>query len=382
MKFSELNKNYNKYRIEGIEDRYLPTSLVEKVIKKYQFKTTVIGKSVLGKNIYAIEQGKGDINVVLWGQMHGNETTAPKAIFDLLSFLNTDNKLSNLINKKLKLHFIPQLNPDGANLYQRRNALNIDINRDFNAEQTPEMKVLKNYVSDKNSLYLFNLHDQRTVFNVESTQKPATLSLLAPSVDKLNTYPDNRIEATQIIYKTHLDLHLLTGGQISRFTDEFYPNATGDNFQKLGYTTILIESGHYIDDYNRKIVRKMTFLALLSALKSISKQNYALYGLTDYQSIPNNASNAHDFIFTNVNYVNSEQRFNFSMALQYEEVLEDDSIVFKAKVADIGDLSNYFGYTEIDVSQYNFNLSKIPMIGEYANFKIGEYKFINGALQK
>ena len=39
---------------------------------------------------------------------------------------------------------------------------------------------------------------------------------------------------------------------VGRYTDEFYPTATGDNFQKLGYNTILIESGHYPNDYQRE----------------------------------------------------------------------------------------------------------------------------------
>ena len=40
-------------------------------------------------------------------------------------------------------------------------------------------------------------------------------------------------------------------GQIGRYTDEFYPTATGDNFQKMGHNTILIESGHAKGDYKR-----------------------------------------------------------------------------------------------------------------------------------
>ena len=52
---------------------------------------------------------------------------------------------------------------------------------------------------------------------------------------------------------------------IGRYTDEFYPTATGDNFQKLGFNTILIEAGHYPDDYDREEVRKFNFLHLFKA---------------------------------------------------------------------------------------------------------------------
>lgn len=50
----------------------------------------------------------------------------------------------------------------------------------FSKEST-EIHVLLDQVEKGNYQTLFNLHDQRTIFNVGQTAKPATLSFLAPS---------------------------------------------------------------------------------------------------------------------------------------------------------------------------------------------------------
>ena len=47
------------------------------------------------------------------------------------------------ILSSLTLHFVPMLNPDGAERFQRRNAQGIDINRDALRLQTPEGRALK-----------------------------------------------------------------------------------------------------------------------------------------------------------------------------------------------------------------------------------------------
>ena len=66
-------------------------------------------------------------------------------------------------------------------------------------------------------------------------------------------------------------LEKIIPGHIGRYTDEFYPTATGDNFQKLGHNTILIEAGHYYNDYERDVVRKFNFYALLQGVLILQK---------------------------------------------------------------------------------------------------------------
>src|SRR5690606_10209385 len=100
------------------------------------------------RSIQMLKAGKGSTGVLLWSQMHGDEPTATMAIFDILNFLEARNDgldaLRNRILEKTTLYFLPMLNPDGAEKYERRNAQGIDLNRDAAYLQAPESNILKN----------------------------------------------------------------------------------------------------------------------------------------------------------------------------------------------------------------------------------------------
>ena len=97
------------------------------------------------REIYQIEWGKGKTKVFMWSQMHGDEPTATPAVLDLLVYLqsNRDKIWVKELENNLTIRVVPMLNPDGAELYQRRNLQFIDINRDANDLQTPEGRLLK-----------------------------------------------------------------------------------------------------------------------------------------------------------------------------------------------------------------------------------------------
>lgn len=56
------------------------------------------------------------------------------ALFDIFNFLEASGDehedLRSLLKSKLNLKFIPMINPDGAEVFKRRNAIDIDLNRD------------------------------------------------------------------------------------------------------------------------------------------------------------------------------------------------------------------------------------------------------------
>jgi murein tripeptide amidase MpaA len=83
--------------------------------------------------------------VLLWSQMHGDESTATSALFDLFEYIRAHRQDAAVrgILSSLTLHVIPMLNPDGAERFQRRNVQSIDINRDALRLQTPEGRMLK-----------------------------------------------------------------------------------------------------------------------------------------------------------------------------------------------------------------------------------------------
>src|SRR5690606_16971219 len=91
---------------------------------------SIIGSSETGQNIYGLKLGKGSYKILIWSQMHGNESTTTKAMMDLLSVLDKNEDLREFVFQKYTLFIIPILNPDGAVAYTRQNANMADLNRD------------------------------------------------------------------------------------------------------------------------------------------------------------------------------------------------------------------------------------------------------------
>jgi hypothetical protein len=193
--------------------------------------------------------------------MHGNESTATMALFDLFNFLEGKgdpyDAIRQLLKSQLQLKFIPMLNPDGADAFKRRNALDIDLNRDAISLISPEAVVLKKARDDFEPEFGFNLHDQQIYYNVVNTPKQATISLLAPAYNEATEINDVRGRAMQTIASMNHLLQQLIPGQVGKYDDAFEPRAFGDNIQKWGTRTILIESGGLKGDPENQMLRRV-----------------------------------------------------------------------------------------------------------------------------
>ena len=173
---SELHKLHIEKSLYG---RYITNENIGKIIQKFSknFRITTVGYSEENRPIFSVQLGRGKTRVLMWSQMHGNESTTTKAIFDLLNvFANKDSFQSIL--EACTLYIIPILNPDGAERYTRFNANGIDLNRDAQGLSQSESKVLRQIFDDFKPHFCFNLHGQRTIFGVGDTGKSATLSFL------------------------------------------------------------------------------------------------------------------------------------------------------------------------------------------------------------
>ena len=118
--------------------------LIENLSSK--FKKKIIGYSENNIPIYKISIGTGAIKILSWSQMHGNESTGTKALFDLFNFFERSDaalkEISEVILNNCMLQFIVLLNPDGAIKFTRENASNIDLNRDAVDIKAVESKLL------------------------------------------------------------------------------------------------------------------------------------------------------------------------------------------------------------------------------------------------
>ncbi|MEX6625706.1 M14 family zinc carboxypeptidase [Tenacibaculum salmonis] len=339
-----LEENYPKIKETKISGRHVTFKDIEPLYNDLDvnIKSKIIGKSEEDRDIYQLKLGSGKTKILVWSQMHGNESTGTKAVFDFLNFIklyaNTDVVKSILTNCDITI--VPMLNPDGAEVYTRVNANQVDLNRDAVDLKAKESKLLREILDTVNPQFCFNLHDQRTIFGVEGTKNPATISFLAPSEEITRKMTKGREETMNVIVSMNNLLQKFIPNHIGRYTDEFYPTATGDNFQKLGHNTVLIEAGHFPDDYERETVRKYNFYALLQGIYHISKEkDFTKY--LDYFAIPNNIKNFYDVIYRSKN--NKKD-----VAFQYVEKIENSKFALTLVEEKKGDLSLFLGHQEFN----------------------------------
>ena len=203
MNFSSLN--YQDIKELSVHGRYIRLSQLQSVINRnsIQSKVSQLGISVRNSPIHKVTLGSGKIKILMWSQMHGNETTTTKAVLDLINYLNKTNELVTQILSSVTLTIVPVLNPDGAVDYTRENANKVDLNRDAIELSQPESRILRVLYNEIKPDYCFNLHDQRTIFNVGSLEKPATLSFLAPAHDIQRNVSASRGQSMKIIAAIH-----------------------------------------------------------------------------------------------------------------------------------------------------------------------------------
>ena len=348
-----LDENYSKIKESKITGRYITLKDIEPIYEDLDIsiQSNIIGKSEEGRDIYRLNWGSGKRKILIWSQMHGNESTGTKAVFDFLNFIkrHSNSEILKSILNNCTITIIPMLNPDGAEVYTRVNANEIDLNRDAVDLKAKESRLLRGVLDDLKPDFCFNLHDQRTIFGVEGTDNPASISFLAPSEEETRKITVGRKETMNVIVSMNTLLQKYIPNYIGRYTDEFYPTATGDNFQKLGYNTILIEAGHYPNDYEREIVRKYNFYALLQGIYHISTAKNFL-NHSDYLSIPNNIKNFYDVIYRSKN---NEK----DVAYQYVEKVENGKFALALIKENEGDLSLYSGHEEFNDKDKKLNIS-------------------------
>jgi len=378
-----LEELFSQYKEQSISGRYLTLDHIQPLLDKLNTnnQVKVIGHSVLNKPIYSYEIGSGETRIYLWSQMHGNESTTTKALFDFINVLNSGSDFAEKMLKTFTFYAIPILNPDGAALYTRENANKIDLNRDSQNLTQPESNVLRAVFDTFKPHYCFNLHDQRTIFGAGDTGKPATVSFLSPSYNEERAINDNRLKAINIIAGINDVLQEYIPGQVGRFDDSFNINCIGDTFQFLGVPTILFEAGHFQNDYDREITRKFLFFSLISSFKLLSENDLVDNRINDYLNISQNKVVFYDFMYKNIkiNYDGIEIITNF--VAQYKEELIEDKIHFNAYIAEVGDLENYFGHYEYDAkgADYTDDFDNIPKLNQKANFYLNKnVKFVNG----
>ncbi len=305
-----------------LQARYFSPDHLTPYLSEWKKKAAVstLGTSVCGRPIDVVQLGTGPINVLMWSQMHGNESTTTRALMKLMPWLC--ESAQEMLLSRLCLHIIPQLNPDGAAAYTRENANGIDLNRDAVALSQPESQCLRNYFDTIQPQFCFNLHDQRTLYGAGGEGNPATLSFLAPAADEERSLTPARERAMQLIASIVKTLEGDLPQAIGRFDDTFNPNCVGDTFAALKVPTLLFEAGHFPEDYGRHKTTIFVTKALQQALIAIAHNVYEAESVAAYFAIPDNQKVYFDVLLKGVRLNVEGKTFeNQCLTLQYSEQL-------------------------------------------------------------
>ena len=363
----DLYYSYENFKEKSITHRRFKHSDIKPIIERLKntdiFKVDKAGESAERREIYLIKLGSGKTKIFLWSQMHGDEPTATAAIMDIFNFFNDKNSFSefkNFLLSKLSIYFLPMVNPDGTQLFQRRNSFEVDVNRDAISQQTPEGKLLKNTFDTLKADFGFNLHDQGRNYSAGNSYKSAAISFLAPSPDYNRSITPVRENAMKLACQMFSTLNEFIPGHIAKYSDEYEPRAFGDNFTTLGTSTILVESGGWKDDREKQFLRKMNYIALLTAFKFIADESYKVQDIGIYNSIPENKELMMDLILRNLRIKNEMGEYLIDIGINYEEININGAkeFYYKALIEDIGDLSVYAGYQEFDLNGFTVEPGK------------------------
>ncbi len=291
-------QQYDRFRVAPLDPATLRVRDVERLLQqvsatsKGRLKAEKFAESIEGRPIYFAHLGTGPKKILLWSQMHGDEPTHTAVLLDLANYLLQlpAAPMASDILEKCTLHFIPMLNPDGAEAVKRFNAQGIDINRDARRLSTPEGRALRKAVETIHPDFAFNLHNQNARTTVGKPPQPAAVSVLAPA-------PDFSGRETPGMHRAKLMCACFVEAvrpdvpeMISRYDDTYEPRAFGDTIQATGAATMLVEAGGWLD-VDIEPMTRVHFHGMLTTLHAIATDKYLNSDVDIYEKLPESNSN-------------------------------------------------------------------------------------------
>ncbi len=339
------------YRAPGLESRRFTQETLWQALgpalTSPVLRVAEIGKSVQGRPLRAITFGQGRTRVLLWSQMHGDESTATMALADIIRWLAVPDRdsLRTLLERTFTITMVPMLNPDGAERFQRTNALGVDINRDAGALATPEGRALKALRDGLKAEIGFNLHDQGALNRAGEDGKQVAISLLAPAFSSAGSYNATRERARTMAAAIARALHPVLDNRLARYDDTFNPRAFGDLMQRWGTSTVLIESGALPGDPEKQQLRALNVAAILTALYQLTPMAEAP-SPGSYERLPFNTDIDFDLLLRGGTVVTPAGAFRLDLGLQYDDPLRKRGL----RLAEVGDLGTATALDTLDTS--------------------------------
>jgi hypothetical protein len=345
-----LASHYDRYMVREATPRLtaagLASHLSHLASKDTRLTVEIGGRSAAGRPIHRVTFGQGQRRVLMWTQMHGDEPTATLAVLDLLAALVEfpQDAALNRILREVQVCILPMLNPDGAEVFQRRTAQGIDLNRDARHLRTPEARLLKrthdNFVPD----FAFNLHDQNPRYTVGDSHRLTAMAFLAPAHDASGKDNMARRRAKRLAAAMVQMLTPYIDGYMARFDDTHEPRSFGDAMQGWGTSVVLVESGGWRNDPEKTYLRQLNAVVLLGALHAIAGDECDAVEATAYEALPPNTSYFYDLIFESatLDFGPSLPPIVADIAINVSNHWQSTPVdAIRGRVMDVGDLRDY-----------------------------------------
>ncbi len=311
-----------------------------------------LGTSVEGRSIALLSLGAGTKRVFAWSQMHGNEPTHTAALLDLIQFLLTspENPTAGTILAGCDLHLLLMLNPDGAQRWTRRNAQDIDINRDALHVQSPEGRILRDAVLQLQPDFALNLHNHRPHTTVGTSQQPASFSLLVPPVDAAETDTKQVLVAKRLAGVIAEAISAYSPGPVSRYNADFMPRCFGEWVQQQGAAALTIEAGGWSTIDAEPLVQLHCY-GLVSCLEAIATEGYGQTNPEVYERLPRTGEHdLFDKLLRGVLVLNGagQAPFRADIGINFHQTMPTTN---GGRIVDLGDLHVTSGKRLIDANE-------------------------------
>jgi len=345
--FDYFYDEHPNYQEPAITKRRFAATTWENLLSTWSasphFTVSKLSETTEGRPIQEVRFGEGPIPVIAWSQMHGDEATATMALADIFRFLSLDSEVSRNIREKLhqkiSLYVIPRLNADGAERWTRETALGIDMNRDAQAQNSVEARLLSSWADAKKPTFAFNLHDQNRLYSVGKSAHQTHIAFLATAGDEAGTWTPSRTRAAQLANRLTRFTQAYLPNKVAKWTDEFNPQAFGDTFQSRGYGLLLMESGGAGWDLEKQSLRRMNAAILLDALVSIADGTYVNEPIDLYTQLKTNERQLFDIKITDAALdASGKHRADIGLNL-VETALPSGEIAYSWSIEEIGDLN-------------------------------------------
>ena len=126
-------------------------SWTESLAEKPYVDRRVAGKSGRGRPLYALEFGNPSVNkhVMIIGRQHPPEATGTMGLLSFVEELVSETPLASEFRESFRVHVVPLVNPDGVDLgHWRHNTGGVDLNRDWEAFNQPETRVVRELLTE------------------------------------------------------------------------------------------------------------------------------------------------------------------------------------------------------------------------------------------